>query len=213
MLLNNGVKLYVRRFKPVSNALRVNGLLLNALTYERRDNQKAFGQYVSFPQGFTDAARAFVPSVKLTPNIRAVLIGEGSVSAGAYGIGTLQATISGEGTLSPDAQMGATLEATVIGESSVTADLFGVGSLSATLDAGARPSAFDIAQEVWQAGSSGYPTGSMGSKLDLAGTSKEEIASAVLSAAENTPIRANVAKINDVTVAGTGQEGDTWGPA
>jgi hypothetical protein len=43
--------------------------------------------------------------------------------------------------------------------------------MSATLDAGARPSAFDIAQEVWQAQATSYnAAGTMGEKLNDAGS-------------------------------------------
>lgn len=40
-----------------------------------------------------------------------------------------------------------------------------------------------------------------------------ENASAVLSAANSTPIRADLRKVNNVTITGTGTEGDEWGPA
>jgi len=38
-------------------------------------------------------------------------------------------------------------------------------------------------------------------------------AAAVLAAAQATPIHANVEAVNNITVTGTGQPGDTWGPA
>lgn len=38
-------------------------------------------------------------------------------------------------------------------------------------------------------------------------------ATAVLNAATSAPITSNVKQVNDVTVIGTGVEGDTWGPA
>lgn len=42
----------------------------------------------------------------------------------------------------------------------------------ATMDAGARPSAYDIAQEIWQARASQYnSTGTMGNKVNESGSS------------------------------------------
>ncbi len=38
-------------------------------------------------------------------------------------------------------------------------------------------------------------------------------ATAILTAAQTTPIHANIKVVNDVVVTGTGVEGDTWGPA
>jgi hypothetical protein len=40
-----------------------------------------------------------------------------------------------------------------------------------------------------------------------------QIAAATLAAAATTPIEANIKKVNDVTVDGTGTTGDEWGPA
>lgn len=44
------------------------------------------------------------------------------------------------------------------------------------------------------------------------GPTAEELATAVLNAAQTTPIHANTKKINDVGVKGTGVAGDEWGP-
>jgi hypothetical protein len=41
----------------------------------------------------------------------------------------------------------------------------------------------------------------------------EEVAAAILAAAQATPIHADVKRINNVSVKGSGKEGDTWGPA
>jgi len=42
---------------------------------------------------------------------------------------------------------------------------------------------------------------------------KAEIAAAILAAAQVTPIHADIQKVNNVDVTGTGQSGNEWGPA
>ena len=44
------------------------------------------------------------------------------------------------------------------------------------------------------------------------GPSASEVAAAILSAAQAMPIFADIRRVNDVPVKGTGQPGDTWGP-
>jgi hypothetical protein len=67
--------------------------------------------------------------------------------------------------------MAYTSSATFAGEGFIDADITAAGRMSATLDAGARPSAFDIAQEVWQAQATSYnAAGTMGEKLNDAGS-------------------------------------------
>lgn len=74
-----------------------------------------------------------------------------------------------------------------------------------------------IANEVWSTLAASFTVaGTMGNKLNSAasgGVDYGALADAVLAAALTTPIAANVKQINDTAVAGTGVEGDTWGPA
>ena len=59
----------------------------------------------------------------------------------------------------------------MIGEGNLTPDLKAKAWMWATLDAGARPSAFDIAQEIWQAQSSQYNnSGTMGEESESSGS-------------------------------------------
>lgn len=48
---------------------------------------------------------------------------------------------------------------------------------------------------------------------DIAYPTPEQIAAAILAAAQITPIHSNIKKVNDVTVTGTGALGNEWGPA
>lgn len=157
--------------KPAGGFLSGNGLAINAQRTKLPENFFAFGKLVSIPQGFTDAYRAVVPSLSKTDNLRVVLCGDGLVNGTVGGLGSLATVVSGEGTLTPDSELGATLSAVVVGVGSLQGTARGVGSLAATIDAGARPSAFDIMQEVWQAKATGFPDPTtMGGKVNAAGT-------------------------------------------
>jgi hypothetical protein len=58
-----------------------------------------------------------------------------------------------------------------------------------------------------------YAIGSMaGSTVDTSVLTVDAIAAGVLAAALAAPIRANITKVNDVDVSGTGAPGNEWGP-
>jgi hypothetical protein len=153
----------------VAGYLRTNGLVRNNNLHYQRENGLSFGKLVSMPQGFTDATKPIYPSISKTDNVRCVMIGSSSVVGSAIGLGTLAATITGVGTLTPDSEMGATLGATITGTGTITCASQGVGSLRAVIDAGARPSAFDISQEIWNSQKTAYNTpGTMGNALNNA---------------------------------------------
>lgn len=137
-----------------------------------RDNAAAFGSYTSFPQGYQSISRAAIPTIKLSDFIRAHIIGEGFLTNTAITVPvTMQASVSGEGTLTSNAEVGKTLQATVVGTGNLSGDVRSIVSMAATIDAGARPSAFDVAQEVWQSQKASYNApGTMGNALNSAGT-------------------------------------------
>ena len=140
--------------------------------YKQGENAIAFGSYISYPQGFQNPAKAVLPSIKRSDYIRAVITGVGDLlNTGITVPMVMSATVSGEGTLTPDAEVGKTMGATVIGVGNLSGDARMVVSLAATVDAGARPSAFDIMQEVWQAKAAGFPDPTtMGGNVYAAGT-------------------------------------------
>ena len=158
----------------VSGGAHVSRFLKQQESKQRlRENFNSFGQYVSFPLGYQAVSKALLPSLKETSQIAAIISGEGefdnlSVSV----IVSLTAEIVGEGTLEPDAEVGKTLGAELVGSGTLLADARILASMSATVDAGARPSAFDIAQEVWQGQKASYNTpGTMGNAVNSAGSS------------------------------------------
>lgn len=137
------------------------------------DNAGAFGQYTSFPQGYQDLSRSYIPSFRLTNFIRAHISGSSDlINLGVTVPVTMGATVSGEGFLYPDAEVGKTMSATITGVGNLSGDPRNIVSMSANIDAGARPSAFDIAQEVWQGQKSQYNApGTMGNAVNSAGSS------------------------------------------
>lgn len=144
----------------------------NAVLRKLSDNAAAFGQYTSFPQGYQSLDRSYIPTFKLSDFIRAHISGDSSIlNLGITVPMSMSATVSGEGFLTPNAEVGKTMQATIVGTGNLSGDARNIVSMSATIDAGARPSAFDIMQEVWQAKASGFPDPTtMGGKLNSAGT-------------------------------------------
>lgn len=143
-----------------------------AFNFRIADNAAGFGQKTSFPQGYQSIARAAIPCFGTSDYIRAQISGDSSlVNTGIQVPMVMQATLVGEGTLNPDAEVGKTMQATVVGVGTFGGDVRNLVSMAATIDAGARPSAFDIAQEVWQAKKAGYPDPlTMGGALNAAGS-------------------------------------------
>ena len=147
-------------------------LQLQAKKQQAKENFNAFGKLVSVPQGYQAAAVALIPSVSLSDYIRAAMRGSSDFqNLGIAVVVTLGAILQGEGTLQPDAEVGKTLGASLQGTGSFSGDARMVAMLSASIDAGARPSAFDIAQEVWQGSKAAYNTpGTMGNAVNSAGS-------------------------------------------
>lgn len=186
MLLNNGT--FFGRIKPVAGSLRANGLLGNSAKAMLRDNTMRFGSFTSVPQGYQSAYRAVVPTIKESSLISARITGTGSlVNLQVRNAVSMSAIIAGEGFLDGASEVGKTMSATVVGLGSLAGDARVLVSMTARLDAGVRPSAFDIAQEVWQSQKTSYnAAGTMGNALNNA--SSGGIDYAALAAAVNSHI-------------------------
>jgi hypothetical protein len=137
---------YAVRTAYRSGVLHAGGLTTMQRRSRLTDNAIAFGRYTSQPQGYQSAARALVPTLKTSSFIATVLRGEGTMAGSLVAIGNMGATLEGSGTLAADANMAWNASATLDGESTLVPSLTSVGWMSANLDAGARPSAVDIAQ-------------------------------------------------------------------
>jgi hypothetical protein len=147
-------------------------LIENSKRQILKENFNSFGQTVSIPQGYQDVVKAYVPTIKASSLIRAVLRGEGTlINTGIRVPVSMSSTVTGVGNLSPDIEVGKTCLATVTGVGTVSGDPRTILRMSAALDAGVRPSAFDIAQEIWQSQKTTYNApGTMGSALNSAST-------------------------------------------
>jgi hypothetical protein len=135
------------------------------------NNGLAFGMKVGKPYGY-NGLNGFLLPVQPGGFIRATLSGNTNFSALISSIANMQATLSGVGTLNPGINAAYNMYCTMIGVGNLTPDLKAKAWMWATMDAGSRPSAFDIAQEIWQAQASQYnSSGTMGSKVNSSGSS------------------------------------------
>jgi hypothetical protein len=129
-------------------------------------NALAFGQITSIPQGYNDPTRALVPTLRTGGNISARFRPEADMAADLGAFGQMSGTFAGEADFIADGNVLANGYATFAGEADMTADLRGRGNMEANFDILARPSAFDIAQEVWNGAASAYNgTGTMGKEV------------------------------------------------
>lgn len=133
-------------------------------------NGAAFGSKVSRPQGYNDVSKAITAPLQTSGNVA------GSLSLDSYIVGDL----GGIGNMSSTADIETTM--TIVGNVlgniyidsafslDITSSLRATGNMTVSVDVIAKPSAFDIAQEVWNAQTSGYvTTGTMGKSLNDAG--------------------------------------------
>ena len=135
------------------------------------NNGIAFGMKVGRPYGYNGLNGWCLP-VQPGGFIRATLSGSSDFLTIISCIANMHATLSGEGTLTPGINAAYNMYCTLIGEGNLTSDLKAKAWMWATLDAGARPSAFDIAQEIWQAQASQYNSeGTLGNKVNESGSS------------------------------------------
>lgn len=168
MLLNNGT--WFGRLKPTGGmGLIPSSLKSNDSLSLLRENSRWIGQDVSIPEGYQSAFVATVPTFKTSSRMVWKANGESFSSFSLQAIGNLSGVFQGETLTTLGPQMGASLYTTVVGEGTMSINARGIGAMSVQIDAGSRPSAFDIAQEVWQSQKTAYnATGTMGNALNLA---------------------------------------------
>lgn len=133
------------------------------------NNGLAFSTKVGRPYGY-NGINGFLLPVNPSGFIRATLLGGTSFTPSILSIGNMSATIRGEGAITPDINAAYNMRLTLTGVGSITPQLKAKAWMYSAIDAGARPSAYDIAQEIWQSKSSNYnSTGTMGNKINGAG--------------------------------------------
>lgn len=131
-------------------------------------------------------------------------------------------TADGAATAAATLQLVVSMVASAAGIASVTGNVFAalgmVGSSAGSCTASAQKNALG-----WLSGSSAgsctatltrYATGRLyGSITPFTELSPENLAAAVIAAAQDTPIHADIQKVNNYEVIGDGQSGSRWGPA
>lgn len=128
------------------------------------------------PQGYQSATKALIPTLKESWDMFVMFRGDGSFAVAALTVEDMTVGFSGEGTFSPNAQHAYTMTVEFLGEGTLSLTAEQLEQASVAFDSGTRPSAFDIAQEVWQAQAASYSaTGTMGEKLNNAGLSPEQL--------------------------------------
>jgi hypothetical protein len=133
------------------------------------NNGLAFNMKVGKPYGYNGINGILLPQ-QIGGFIRATLSGSADFTTEISSIANLVATLEGEGSIDPQINAAYNMVIALLGEGNITPALKALANMSATLDAGARPSAFDIAQEVWQARASSYnASGSMGQQINNVG--------------------------------------------
>lgn len=145
LLFNRTYNQYVKYYGGLRFA---DGTTRQTKTTKTFDNFYSFGYYQSYPQGYQSATRALIPSIKTSSFIAATIGGSGDFTGALTAIGNMAATVAGEGTVSAGANVAANGFATLAGEGTLSPGLTALGNMSAEINAGAQPSAFDIAQEV-----------------------------------------------------------------
>lgn len=130
-----------------------------------------FGGATSFPQGYNNQYAAIMP-IKTGYMIAVIMRGEGAMAGQALIREEGVAVMHGVGTLITFAVTKESDESLMAGVGNFTSVAQVEEVLRAVIDAGARPSAFDIAQEVWGGLAVDYNgENTMGRKLNSAASS------------------------------------------
>lgn len=133
------------------------------------NNRAMFDSKTSVPQGYTNPLDALLMTFAVSGNISARFIPETEMTATMSAQGNMSAALEGEFDVIANGNLATNGYATFTGEFDMTGESSAIGSMSANMDLIARPSANDIAQEVWNAQASAFQTtGTLGKSLSSA---------------------------------------------
>lgn len=131
-------------------------------------NAVCFGQRTSVPQGYNNQ-NAIKMTIKTGGNISARFRSDLDSTADLRAVGNMEGHLDGESLFTANGNVGLNGYASFDGEFDMSGDPSAIGSMSANMDLIARPSANDIAQEVWNAQASAFQTtGTLGKSLSSA---------------------------------------------
>lgn len=108
---------------------------------------RTFGTGSSYPEGFNNINAIDMPLDEVA-TVACVIYGEGTLTPTAQNRENVEATITGEGSFTAEVNEGVNVVVTVTGEGTLTPTVHNREVVAVTIDAGSRPSAFDIAQEL-----------------------------------------------------------------
>jgi carbon monoxide dehydrogenase subunit G len=128
---------------------------------------RTFGTGSSYPEGFNNINAIDLPLDEVA-TVACVIYGDGSLATTAQSRENVAATVSGEGSFTAEVNEGVNVVVTVTGEGTLTPTVQNRENVIATLDAGSRPSAFDIAQELLGSSADGTMTVGQAFKIMLA---------------------------------------------
>jgi hypothetical protein len=126
------------------------------------------GGITSIPQGYNNQ-NAIRMTVKTGGMISARFRADLNATASLIGIGSIAAIIAAESYFTANGNVAINGYATFIGEFGIISDISAIGNMSANMDLLARPSANDIAQEIWNSKVAAFQsTGTLGKSLSSA---------------------------------------------
>lgn len=131
-----------------------------------RAYMRAFGTNSSYPEGFNNINAIDMP-IDDVQTVACVIYGTSFVTPTVQNREVVAATVSGEGTVTVEVNEGVNVVVTITGVGTLTPTLQNREVIGVTIDAGSRPSAFDIAQELLGSSADGTVTVSQALKLLL----------------------------------------------
>lgn len=164
--------------------------------------------------------------------------GTGTLTANIYGYMNMSCDLEGSGDMTADMEGIASMAIALLGTGDLEATIAAYGNMEIDIVVtGTGLTTANVGGAVWNALAASFnESGTMGNKLNTAGsggvdldalaaavwayatrsmtaTEREAAAAEVLAAAQTTPIHADIRKVNNTAVDGSGTELDPWGPA
>jgi hypothetical protein len=147
-------------------------------------NRISFGNNASWPNAYHNVSAIFLP-FKDNGNMAAQLYPSSFFTADITALGNMDASLVGDSTVTANGNMAANIRSDLVGESTFNVTPSAIGNMSASINAGATPSAFDIAQEVWGSiAAQNNVNNTMGQKLNNAGDPWQAVIESGLTAAD-----------------------------
>jgi hypothetical protein len=133
------------------------------------NNRAEFGSITSIPQGYNNPLKALRMTVGVGGNISARVDLEAEMVASLTALGSMAGLFDAEAEMTAEGNVGLNGYALFDGEFDMTAVASAIGSMNANMDLIARPSANDIAQEVWNSRVTAFQSaGTLGKSLSSA---------------------------------------------